>query len=52
MIINADKRLASICRWPFHGDHADENNVFYTLLCAYVSDASRLVRISIYIIET
>ncbi|GJY99669.1 hypothetical protein Tco_0517099 [Tanacetum coccineum] len=37
-----DNRLKQICNWPFHGDHVNEENVFYTPLCGYVSDAYRL----------
>ena len=40
-----DKRLASVCKWPFHADHVNEDNVFYTELCAYVTDQYRLVSI-------
>lgn len=43
MFKNADKRLASVCKWPFHADHVNEDNVFYTELCAYVTDQFRLV---------
>nr|GEV80508.1 zinc finger, CCHC-type [Tanacetum cinerariifolium] len=37
-----DKRLEQICSWPFHREHLNEDNVFYTPLCAYVSDCYRL----------
>nr|GEV79042.1 hypothetical protein [Tanacetum cinerariifolium] len=37
-----DKRLEQICSWPFHREHLIEDNVFYTPLCAYVSDCYTL----------
>ncbi|GKE24644.1 hypothetical protein Tco_1436156, partial [Tanacetum coccineum] len=37
-----DKRMKQFCNWPNHEDHVNEDHMFYTPLCAYVSDAFKL----------
>ncbi|GJV07014.1 hypothetical protein Tco_1344670 [Tanacetum coccineum] len=37
-----DLRMQHFCSWPNHADHSNEDIVFYTPLCAYVSDTFRL----------
>nr|GEX04138.1 aminopeptidase M1-like isoform X2 [Tanacetum cinerariifolium] len=37
-----DTRMQQFCNWPNHVDHVDEDHVFYTLFCAYVTDGFKL----------
>nr|GEV34384.1 hypothetical protein [Tanacetum cinerariifolium] len=36
------KRMKQFCNWPNHADHVNEDHMFYTSLCAYVTDACKL----------
>nr|GEY17262.1 hypothetical protein [Tanacetum cinerariifolium] len=37
-----DTRMQQFCNWTNHEDHVDEDHVFYTLFCAYVTDGFKL----------
>nr|GEU86903.1 hypothetical protein [Tanacetum cinerariifolium] len=38
----AYKRMQQFCQWPLYAYHVNEEHVFYTSLCAYVTDAFKL----------